>query len=86
MSKTLHSIIASAIQDADKKYFFEDYAVQSKAVLAAIKKSGFVIVPATPSEEMIEAGTKAIATGHVKPTEHVKNVYQTMLAVIGIKI
>ncbi len=86
MTKSLQSVIADAIKDSDKSYFFEDYSVQSKAVLNAIKKSGYVIVPANPSEEMIEAGTKAISTGHVKPTEHVKNVYQTMLAVIGIKI
>jgi hypothetical protein len=76
---SLHALIADTIAAADHSYFFEDYSKQATAVLRAIKDQGFALVPTEPSEEMIEAGIQAIASGKVRPADHVRYIYTDML-------
>lgn len=76
----LEHIIAHAIKKADKSYVFEDYSKQARAVLNALAKEGMVIAPLNPTEPMIAAGEESIMTGQVKPADHVRWVYQGMLA------
>lgn len=81
----LTSTIASAIQTADSSYFNEDYTKQAKAVLAAIDKAGFILLPKEYPAETWTKAADAMKTGRVKPEEHVKNVYETVLKVAGSK-
>lgn len=72
--------IAKAIKKADNTYFFENYSKQAKAVIKALEKEGFVILPKAPSKAMIDAGSEAILSGRVKPGNHVVSVYMAMLS------
>jgi ABC-type hemin transport system substrate-binding protein len=78
-SKSLHTLIAEAIQQADKSYFFEDYSVQASAVLDVLKQQGIALMPTEPSEEMIQAGINAIGSGKVRPADHVRYIYIDMI-------
>ena len=44
----LRAIIALAIKDADRTWFNEDYGQQAVAVLRALRKAGYEVVPAEP--------------------------------------
>lgn len=70
--------IATAIQKADKSYFFEDYTKQATAVLSTLSTKGYQPMPKEPTEEMIKAGTEAIPNGKVHPEEVIKRVYAAM--------
>jgi len=74
----LHQDIARAIQKADNSYFFEDYSKQARAVLRALEKEGYVIVPKSPTEDMIQAGSDAILPGKVRPDALVRHVFESM--------
>ena len=78
--KTLTDLIAHAIKDADKKYFFEDYTKQSKAVLAALRQAGFAVVPVEPTEAMLEAGKNGMRYGQQRPQDLLRAIYQSMLS------
>ena len=78
MSKSLQNIIAKAIHKSDRTYFFENYDRQADAVLKALHKQGYAIVPLEPSETMVEQGVAAIPFGNIKPDLHVRQVYQAM--------
>ncbi|MCC2646362.1 MAG: hypothetical protein K0R02_427 [Rickettsiaceae bacterium] len=73
------SIIAKAIERADKSYFFENYTNQAQAVVQELNKAGLVIVPIEPDEKMINAGVASIVYGRSKPSAIVKDVYSTMV-------
>lgn len=80
----LRTVIARAIKKADKTIFLENYTRQAKSVLKALQKEGYVIVPLEPTEEMLKAGSDAIVSGKVKPSNHVRVVYQSMLKKVDI--
>lgn len=80
MSVSIEDEIAEAIQKADKSYFFEDYNKQAKAVIRALHKAGYAVVPKTPSETMVEAGKNAVTSGRVRPADFVKTIYELMVA------
>jgi hypothetical protein len=71
--------IASAIKEADKSYFFEDYLKQADNVLRELKASGYHILPSEVNDDMIAAGKVAISYGATKPTDLVKSIYQHMV-------
>ena len=75
----LKKLIAKTIKKADKSYFFEDYGKQAAAVVAAMKSEGYVIVPKEASEEMCKFAAENMATGRMKPEQHVGHVYKTMV-------
>lgn len=86
MSKVkLTNLIATAIQKADSSYFNEDYTKQANAVLAALEKDGFTIIPKDYSAEMWQKVAENMKTGRVRPDEHVKNVYETVLKIAAQK-
>ena len=70
--------IALAIKKADRSYFFEDYDRQAKSVIQSLQKDGYVILPKEPDHEMLRKVADSIATGKMKPEEHIKNVYLTL--------
>ena len=71
--------IAKTIKKADKSYFFEDYGKQAAAVIAMMQKEGLVLVPREASEEMRQFAAENMATGRMKPEQHVAHVYKTMV-------
>jgi hypothetical protein len=75
----LEQTIAKAIKKADKRYFFENYSKQAKAVLAALEKEGYKVVPKLASPDQIEAGTNAINQGRVRPADFVHTLYAVMV-------
>lgn len=83
MSKSPQTIIENAIAKADSSYFFENYTKQAQAVLAALQKEGYALVPSELSDEIWKKGAEQMKTGRLKPEEHVKDVYQTVLRIIG---
>lgn len=77
------NLIAGAISKADSSYFNEDYTKQAQAVLAALEKSGIALIPKEyPPETWLKAAD-AMKTGRLKPEEHVKNVYETVIKVVS---
>jgi hypothetical protein len=77
---TIKDHIAKAIHEADTTYFFEDYALQAEAVLAALTMAGFEILPERPSKTMCEAGEEAILVGRHKADIVVSEIYEAMIA------
>jgi hypothetical protein len=73
----IKDIIATAIQQADKSYFFEDYTKQSTAVLKALNKAGYDIIPTKLPEDLAQNVAKNMRTGRVKPEDHVRNLIET---------
>jgi len=86
MSKAkLQSVIESAISKADSSYFFEDYGKQARAVLKAIESAGFVVLPTqVPNETYLQVSNE-MRTGRVKPEEHIRDVYQTIIRIAAVK-
>jgi hypothetical protein len=83
MSKSPQAIIEAAIAKADSSYFFENYTKQAQAVMAALEKAGFKIVPGEFSDEVWKQVADQMKTGRLRPDEHVKDVYQTALRIIA---
>lgn len=78
----IQTVIENAIHDADTSYFFENYTKQAKAVIAALEKEGFAIVPREYAPDLWKKVADQMKTGRVKPEEHVKHVYETVLRVL----
>ena len=79
--KSPQTIIENAIAKADSSYFFEDYTKQARAVQAALEKAGYAIMPREFDEAVWKQVADQMRTGRLKPEEHVKDVYQTVLRV-----
>jgi glucan-binding YG repeat protein len=75
--------LATAIQAADSSYFNENYTKQAQAALTALEKAGYAVLPKEFPDDTWEKAAGAMKTGRVKPAEHVKNVYETVLKVVG---
>ena len=75
----LTQLIAQTIKDADKSYLFEDYSAQAKAVLAALRQAGLVIVPSMPDEAMMEAGKDSLKFGAQRPAELIHRSFIAMI-------
>lgn len=76
--------MAVAIRSADNTYFNENYTKQAKAAFHALEKAGFTIIPTKYPKDTWEQAANEIKTGQVKPAEHVKNVYETVLKIVGV--
>jgi len=75
----LTQLVAQSIKDADTSYIFEDYTAQAKAVLAALRQAGLVVVPVTPDEAMMEAGKESLKFGAQRPAELVHRSFVAMI-------
>ena len=86
MSKAkLIDAMAAAIQKADASYFNEDYTKQARAALEALERAGYIIVQKDFPKDVWQKAADAMKTGQMKPDEHVKNVYETVLKLIEVK-
>ncbi len=77
--------MAVAIRKADSSYFNEDYTKQANAALAALEKAGYVAVQKDFPRDIWQKAADAMKTGQMKPDEHVKNVYETILKLTETK-
>jgi len=83
MSKqSLQSVIENAIAKADSSYFFEDYTKQARAVIAAMEKAGYTVIPTNFAEDTWQKAADQMKTGRLKPDAHVKDVWETVLRII----
>jgi len=77
----LREVIARAIAKADRveicsdaSYRHSAYGGKADAALAAIKQAGFVVVPAEPTEAMVDAGARVTWWGSDGETEWEESV------------
>ncbi len=83
MSKAkLHTVIQNAISKADSSYFNENYTKQAQAVIAAVEAAGFAFMPTNIATDTWLKAADQMKTGRLKPEEHVKDVYETVLRVM----
>ncbi|CAK0749646.1 hypothetical protein CCP2SC5_1620003 [Azospirillaceae bacterium] len=68
-------IIAAAIKKADTSMFNENYAKQAAAVLQALNKAGYEIVPRRPSEAMMKYIQENMPFGRMRPSELSAQLY-----------
>lgn len=79
MAADIKTAIAQAIKKADKSWFNEDYDKQARAVIQALAKEGYAVVPRAPSEAAIEAGREAMQAGRYRPSEVLAQLYRAMV-------
>ncbi len=75
----LKEIVAGAIKKADTSMFNEDYGKQAMAVLAALQKAGYEIVPVRPPEGLIPYIHDNMPFGRLRPSELVTQLYTLMV-------
>lgn len=80
MAADIRTAIAKAIKQADKSWFNEDYDKQAAAVLSALRREGYALVPTEPGEKAIEAGLEAMQAGRHRPADVLRSLYQAMVA------
>lgn len=85
MTAKLTNRIAEAIRAADSSYFNEDYTKQARAVLTAIEKAGYVLMPQDYPADTWKRVAENMKTGRIRPEDHVKNVYETVLKTVAEK-
>ncbi len=71
--------IAGAIKSADWQLFLEDYNKQADAVLLALRKAGYAVVPTEPTTDMLRAGAKALQYGEFSKSEAMTAIYKAMI-------
>ena len=79
MATDLQELIAQAIKDADKKIFNEDYGKQALAVLSALRRAGFEIVPNKATEGLIDFTCNNLPFGRLKQQEFIRELYLLMV-------
>ncbi|WP_374304584.1 hypothetical protein [Ferrovibrio sp.] len=72
-------VISEAIKKSDTSYFFENYTKQANAVVAELRKHGYVIVPYYPTVEMVKAAMDELQYGQNKFTNVVMPMYLAMM-------
>jgi hypothetical protein len=76
---TLQETIAQAIKSADRSLFNEDYLKQAGAVLIALRKAGWEVVPQKPSEGLIDFACDNLPFGRLKRQDFVRELYVTLV-------
>ncbi len=79
MPSGLEDLIAKAIKDADKSFFNENYNKQAKAVVAALKKAGYEVVPNRPPDGLVEWAKENIPFGRLRPADLISQMYSMMV-------
>lgn len=80
MPEPLRQVIARAIKDADKSFFNENYDRQAGAVLTAINRAGYELVPLKPSPQLSEYINNNLPVGRHRPSELVGALYTLIVA------
>lgn len=76
----LQEVIARAIKDADKTLFNENYSKQAKAVVDALRRHGFEVVPVQPPEGLVSFAAENIPFGRLRPADLIRTMYSTMVS------
>lgn len=77
--------IAKAIRSADNSYFSEDYVKQATAVLRAIEKEGFVLMPKEAPSDIYAKVSDKIPSGRMRPEALVKSIYTATIEELKVK-
>lgn len=72
-------IVAEAIRGADRSWFNEDYGKQATAVLTALRKAGYEIVPREPSDALVAFVDENMPIGRLRPTDLLRQLYRLMV-------
>ena len=83
--KKLQTVIEDAISKADSSYFFENYTKQAQAVIRAVEQAGYTIMVKDIPDDTWMKVADTMKTGRLKPEEHVKDVFHTLLRVLAQK-
>ncbi len=75
----LKETIALAIKGADASLFNEDYGKQAAAVMSAIRKAGFEIVPKEASDGLVDFACDNLPFGRLKQQDFIKQLYQLLV-------
>ena len=78
-TSTLSNTIAKAIKDADKSFFNEDYVKQANAVIIALRKAGFEIVPTKASDGLVDFACDNLPFGRLKQQDFIKELYTLLV-------
>ena len=76
----IQDIIALAIKKADTTMFNENYSKQAAAVLQAVQKAGYEIVPIKPPEGLLPYVHDNMPFGRLRPHELVTQLYTLMVS------
>ncbi len=84
IDKSVNRLIADAIRSADWTFFNENYSKQAEEVVRALNQAGYVLLPRSPTKEMVTAGREAIEIGQHKPSAVAGEVYAAMVESGGV--
>ncbi|MEI6558149.1 MAG: hypothetical protein WCO00_07050 [Rhodospirillaceae bacterium] len=76
----IRDVIALAIKKADTSMFNENYSKQAAAVLQAVQKAGYEIVPVKPPEGLLPYVHENMPFGRLRPNELVTQLYTLMVS------
>jgi hypothetical protein len=79
MAINIEDLIAQAIKDADRSIFNEDYSKQARAVVSAVRKAGYEIVPRKPPDGLVEWAKDNIPFGRLRPSDLISQMYTLMV-------
>lgn len=79
MPTALQETIARAIKSADRSWFNEDYVQQAQAVIVALRKAGYEIVPTEPPEALVEHACANLPLGRLRQQDSVRALYTLMV-------
>ena len=75
----IQDIIALAIKKADTSMFNENYTKQAAAVMQAVQKAGYEIVPTKAPEGLVPYVHDNMPFGRLRPSELVTQLYTLMV-------
>lgn len=75
----LREVIAVAIRGADRTFFNEDYGKQAAAVISALRKAGYEIVPREASDALVDFACENLPFGRLKQQDFIKQLYQLLV-------
>ncbi len=76
----IQDIIAIAIKKADTSMFNENYSKQAAAVIQAVQKAGYEIVPTKAPEGLVPYVHDNMPFGRLRPSELVTQLYTLMVS------
>lgn len=79
MAKDITTLIATAIRDADRSWFNEDYTQQASAVLQTLAQKGYEICPKNAPEALIEYAVENLPFGRMKPEDFIRELYTLLV-------
>ena len=75
----LGDVIAQAIKEADSSIFNEDYSKQARAVLVALRRNGYEVLPREPKPEALEFILQNLPFGRLKQSDLIRAIYRLVV-------